>query len=61
MIQCYLMNDTQYKKGQTITYTKEFMFGKTAEITAKIVAIKKLQGRIVILTTEGDELVVTSK
>lgn len=43
------------KKGQMVTYTKEFMFGKTATVTAKVVMVKGLRA----LLDNGDEILIT--
>ena len=49
------------EKGQKITYTKEFMFGKTGEETATIVAIipsTRVAGAEIILLDNGYEFEV---
>lgn len=43
------------KRGTKITYTKEYMFGKTGEVTATVVAVV---GRKALLDN-GDEIIVT--
>ena len=45
------------KLKSKITYTKNFMFGKTETITAKVVAIKNLPARQILLLDNGDEIV----
>ena len=47
----------KFQIKDTITYTKNYNFGKTSEITAKIVAIKNLPARQIILTDNGDEII----
>ena len=42
------------KRGQIVTYKKEFMFGKTGMVTAKVVMIK---GRTALLDN-GDEIII---
>ena len=34
------MKYTELKRGDIITYTKEYRFGKTADVTATVVMIK---------------------
>lgn len=43
---------SKISKGDKVTYTKEFMFGKTAEVTATVVAIFPR----VALLDNGDEI-----
>jgi hypothetical protein len=48
------MTRNNFKRGQTITYTRQVMFKGTETVTAKIVAI----GRTTILLDNGDEITV---
>ena len=34
------MKFSELKRGDKVTYTKEYMFGKTGEVTATVVMIK---------------------
>ena len=51
------------EKGQTIEYTKQFMFGKTSEVSATIVAIipdPSIMGVEKILLDNGDSMRVSN-
>ena len=43
------------KKGDSITFTKHFQFGKSEEVTETIVAIKRTRRFAIVLTDEGSE------
>ena len=43
------------KRGDKITFTKYFKFGKQAEVTETIIAIKRTRRFAIILTDEGSE------
>jgi hypothetical protein len=53
--------NTKYSEsqiGDKITYTRNYKFGKTEEITSTIIAIKKTKYFWIILTEEGSEFSV---
>ena len=43
------------KKGDQVTFTKHFKFGKSEEVTETIVAIKRTRRFAIVLTDEGSE------
>lgn len=43
------------KKGDKVTFTKHYQFGKSEEVTETIVAIKRTRRFAIVLTDEGSE------
>lgn len=46
------ISNTKLAKGEKVTYTKEFMFGKTATVTATVVVVVNNKA----LLDNGDEI-----
>ena len=46
------MKLTKLNRGDKVTYTKEFMFGKTGEVTATVVMVNRNEA----LLDNGDKL-----